>query len=250
MTRAADLSGPAVARRHRRHQGLPGRHRHHHHRREPQRREAGGGDRRREQGREVRGHGLAVASSAARAAVPRRPAPARSRRFPPRDRVPPAPGQRRLARDHLRPDRAGLHDGLRRPEAHQLRPRRRLHGGGLRRLLPGRSPARGRAAQHHARKAFVVTAGSMARLRAARATLIERFAYRPLRDRPAPRPRSSPPSASRSSSSTGSSSSFQAAPEPSPRRRRPRFFPSDSLVHAVRHRLVVRGGRQPLATTT
>ena len=31
-------------------------------------------------------------------------------------------------RDHLRPHRPGLHDGLRRPEAHQLRPRRRVHG--------------------------------------------------------------------------------------------------------------------------
>ncbi len=56
--------------------------------------------------------------------------------------VHPAAHQRHLARGDLRPDRARLHDGLRRAEAHQLRARRRVHGRGLHGLLPLQRPRR------------------------------------------------------------------------------------------------------------
>ena len=46
----------------------------------------------------------------------------------------------RGARQRLRADRPGLHDGLRHPAHDQLRPRRDLHGRRLRRLLHGRRP--------------------------------------------------------------------------------------------------------------
>ena len=52
------------------------------------------------------------------------------------DRVPAAPRQWPFGGDDLRADRARLHDGVRRPEAHQLRSRRRLHGRRLLRPLP------------------------------------------------------------------------------------------------------------------
>ena len=90
---------------------------------------------------EVRGHGHAVAAARA-GRHPAPPGPPADPQVSPRDRVRPAPGERPLARHHLRPDRAGLHDGLRRPQAHQLRPWRRLHGGRVHGLLRRGLPRR------------------------------------------------------------------------------------------------------------
>jgi hypothetical protein len=60
----------------------------------------------------------------------------------PPDRIFSASHQWRFGRGDLRPDRAGLYDGLRSAALHQFRAQRRVHGGGVRRVfhravLPG-----------------------------------------------------------------------------------------------------------------
>ena len=83
---------------------------------------------------------------------------------------------------HLRARRARLHDGLRRAEAHQLRPRRRDDGGRLHGLRHrARARARARAASFvGVLLVFLVAMAGCALL----GFLIERFAYRPLREKP------------------------------------------------------------------
>src|SRR5207244_125897 len=88
--------------------------------------------------------------------------------------LPASSARRHHPRLHVRPDRAGLHDGVRRPRVHQLRPLRDLHRGRLRRRRgharaqerraprgsplagrphpgPARRHGRQRAARHHGR---------------------------------------------------------------------------------------------------
>src|SRR5207248_3267484 len=75
----------------------------------------------------------------------------------PNGRRPPARVERPRGGQHLRSHRARLHDGLRRPQVHQLRPQRSLHGGRVRRLLPrqGRPVAARRRRREPLRRARV-----------------------------------------------------------------------------------------------
>ena len=120
-----------AARPDRRDAGLPRRDRHDHARRQPQRRQAGGRASRSKGGKKVYDTQPSDA-----------PSRGHRRRLTRACRVPAAARQRRHLGQRLRPDRAGLHDGLRHPAADQLRPRRRLHA---RRVL---RPATRRALLH------------------------------------------------------------------------------------------------------
>ena len=97
----------------------------------------------------------------------------------------PAHGQRAHPRQRLRADRARLHDGLRDPQAPELRPRRRLHDRRVHRL---RHPDAARRAVTPAIPAGAARRSACSSSRcSARGFLgvaIERFAYRPLRDAP------------------------------------------------------------------
>src|SRR5262249_14655046 len=92
-----------------------------------------------------------------------------------------APDQRHRRRDHLCAGGSRLHDGLRGPEAHQLRPRRRDDGG----TFVGYAVAQklGRPAQSTLWGVLLIFLVAMVAC-ALLGWFIERFAYRPLRDKP------------------------------------------------------------------
>ena len=94
---------------------------------------------------------------------------------------PAAAGQRAVARRALRADRRRLHDGLRHHPADQLRPRRDLHDRGLRRAADLLSCPSGTSPSGCCRSCW---SAAIDRLGRRSAVLIERFAYRPLRNAP------------------------------------------------------------------
>ena len=97
------------------------------------------------------------------------------------------PDARRLghARQHLRPDRPRLHDGVRDPQAPQLRPRRRVHD--RRRTSASACSTSSAAPRTRAISIWLVILLMMLAAMVGCAVVgvtIERFAYRPLRTAP------------------------------------------------------------------
>ena len=166
LKRAGDTDGREAARRDRRDAGLRGRHRQDH------------ASIQRATRARPRWCSRSRAASSSSTARCRRASPARARL----GAVPPAAPQRDRLGQHLRPDRARLHDGVRRAQADQLRPRRGVHGrrdGGLLR----RARARLRGASRRSRGCSRCSCSRWPRA-ALLGALIERVAYRPLRNAP------------------------------------------------------------------